>query len=365
VITGLSITNFKRFRRADLELGKLTVLTGVNGGGKSTVVQALNLVHQCELAGQNFVPLTGCPGLDLGQAADVLAAGAASDEIEVSLVRSPPGKWTFGTGSNPEATRLDVLARPSDPFPPVGARDASFTYLAAERLGPRAAHPTSPWAEGSVAVGEDGRFVAHALALSDRSVPVERRHHDAASVLLRPQVEAWMTGLVGPLQIEARFVSRTGLATIYVHAGGFEAEWMLLTNTGFGISYSLPIVVAGLSVPRGGLLIVDSPEAHLHPAAQSAMGQFLSIVAASGVQVIVETHSDHVLNGVRRAIAGELCADDGEPLRHSDAVVYYFGREADPIPLAISASGALSDWPAGFFDQMEIDLGFINRRKRK
>ncbi|WP_067830331.1 DUF3696 domain-containing protein [Nocardia inohanensis] len=357
MITGISISNFKRFRHAQLDLGRLTVLTGVNGGGKSTVVQALNLVHQCELAKQTFVPLSGCPGLDLGQASDVLSADAASDEIEVTLFDPEPRIWRF-SGHNPDATRLDVSERPDELVTNIGDRGTAFTYLAAERIGPRAAHPMSPWAEDGVQVGEDGRFVAHALALFDRPVEEDRRHPDAASILLRPQVEAWMSSLVGPLQLDARLVPRTGLATVHVHAGGFEAEWMLLSNTGFGISYSLPIVVAGLSVPVGGLLIVDSPEAHLHPSAQSALGWFLTMVAHSGVQVMIETHSDHVLNGVRRAIAS------GDSLPHGDAVVHYFGRGSSPATLTINARGAMSDWPAGFFDQMEIDLGFINRRKR-
>ncbi|WP_405179433.1 DUF3696 domain-containing protein [Nocardia sp. NBC_01377] len=365
MIGRIGLTNFKRFRDAEFDLGRLTVLTGVNGGGKSTVIQALNLVQQCSRAGQRITPLSGLPGLDLGQASDVLSASASADEISILLETSERNLWRFGIGNNPEATCLQVIEHPATPPFPIGCRGAEFTYLAAERMGPRIAHPTSPWWSGGVAVGEDGRYVAHALADSDRPIAEGRRHPTAASVLLPAQVEAWMSRLVGPIQIDARLVPRTGLATVHVHAGGFESEWMLLTNTGFGISYSLPIVVAGLSVPEGGLLIIDSPEAHLHPAAQSTLGQFLAIVAASGVQVLIETHSDHILNGIRRAIANEVAVSEGlPPLDHADAVVHYFGRDRDPDRLTIGPDGKMSAWPEGFFDQMEIDLGFINRRRR-
>lgn len=59
---------------------------------------------------------------------------------------------------------------------------------------------------------------------------------------------------------------------------------------GFGLSYALPIVVGGLVAAKDGLLIVENPEAHLHPQGQSNMGQFLAWLAGKGVQVIVETH---------------------------------------------------------------------------
>lgn len=360
MIDGLTITNFKRFLNLELSFRDLTVLTGVNGGGKSTVVQALNLIHQSESTRDDYVPLTGCPGLDLGQATDVLAAGASSEFIRMRLTSTGvQNEWYFTGTDNSDAARLKIASRPKHPIPPIGSRGAAFTYLSAERLGPRTSHPTSPLMEDGAAVGEDGRFVAHALALSDRTeVSEARRRDNAATALLRHQVEAWMSLIVGPIQIEARVVPRTGLATLYVHAGGFEDEWMLLTNTGFGISYVLPIVVAGLSVPKDAILIVDSPEAHLHPAAQSVLGQFLTTMAASGVQVIIETHSDHILNGIRRTIAGE------GSLSHDAAVVYYFGHHPKPFQLTIGPHGGMSEWPEGFFDQIEEDLRFINRRRR-
>ena len=79
------------------------------------------------------------------------------------------------------------------------------------------------------------------------------------------------------------------------------ADRMRPTNMGFGVSYALPVITAGLLAPAGSLLVVENPEAHLHPAGQSRVGRFLAHLAASGVQVVAETHSDHVLNGVRLA----------------------------------------------------------------
>jgi predicted ATPase len=105
------------------------------------------------------------------------------------------------------------------------------------------------------------------------------------------------------------------------------------------------------------MLIVENPEAHLHPAGQSRLGRFLARVAGSGVQVIVETHSDHVLNGVRLAAV----ADSSVPA--NDVIVHFFDGDT-VLPIDLGARGDLSAWPTGFFDQIEDDLGRLARARR-
>jgi len=79
-------------------------------------------------------------------------------------------------------------------------------------------------------------------------------------------------------------------------------------HVGFGLTQVFPILVAVLSAPPGDILLIENPEVHLHPAGQALMGQFLADVARAGVQVILETHSDHVLNGIRRPVKAERLA---------------------------------------------------------
>ena len=80
--------------------------------------------------------------------------------------------------------------------------------------------------------------------------------------------------------------------------------------------------------------MVENPEAHLHPSAQAAMGEFLAISAASGIQVILETHSDHVLNGIRRAVKKGL-------ITHHDVAIHFFTGE---VPV-----GSTRNFDAGAF----------------
>jgi predicted ATPase len=123
-------------------------------------------------------------------------------------------------------------------------------------------------------------------------------------------------------------------------------------------SYALPIIVAGLLTLPGDMLLVENPEAHLHPAGQSKLGRFLANVAGNGTQVVVETHSDHVLNGARLAIAQD------NSLPASDMIVNYFDHDG-PISININDRGELDHWPTGFFDQIEADLGGLARARQR
>ncbi len=98
------------------------------------------------------------------------------------------------------------------------------------------------------------------------------------------------------------------------------------TNVGFGITYVLPILVAILSSRAGALLLIENPEAHLHPKGQAEMGALLARAASCGIQVLIETHSDHVLNGIR------VATHDGiiEP---QDIQLHYFQwKEREGLP---------------------------------
>jgi predicted ATPase len=158
------------------------------------------------------------------------------------------------------------------------------------------------------------------------------------------------------VQIDTEAFIGTSLTALKFRTG---EDWIKPTNMGFGITYALPVVLAGLSGCKEGLLVVENPEAHLHPSGQSQMGIFLARMAAAGLQVIVETHSDHVLNGIRRAVGEQ------KVLLHTDVVVHYFDVETpEPQALSISPNGAISSWPRGFFDQFQIDVAALTKIRR-
>jgi len=125
------------------------------------------------------------------------------------------------------------------------------------------------------------------------------------------------------------------------------------THVGFGLTYTLPIIVALVATPPGGVVLIENPEAHVHPRGQAALGELMCRAADGGVQVLLETHSDHVLNGVRLAVKRKLID------RHS-LQLHFFSRQNDGTMIiespVVEAEGRLSRWPEGFFDQWDVDL---------
>ncbi len=206
-----------------------------------------------------------------------------------------------------------------------------------------------------------GENVASLLLEYERQPVHEKLEHPSAPKLrFLKQVEAWLAEFAPDTELRVAANAELGKAALRFKHGGVRAEWLRPGNIGFGVTYCLPIVVAALLAQTDSLLIVDSPEAHLHPSAQSAMGRFLSLVASTGAQVIVETHSDHILNGVRLA-----SLQDGRAPHREKIVINHLSRRGRPVvsPIIINANGELSHRPQDFFDQTEKDLAEIVKRR--
>jgi predicted ATPase len=369
VIRSLSIENFKAFRKSQFDLSALTVLTGMNSTGKSTVIQALLLAQLAAECDDGRVPLNGPYGLALGEAMNVLHASADEQLITLQLIGDSGIEKIHLSVPNDRSLALDMVM-PTSPTDRNRQRDGHVdTYLSAERLGPRDLLEIAVSTESRISVGHQGQYTAHALAQSERLVLASGLLHpdtekDGISVTLEAQAQAWLSSIVRPVQFEARWLPGVGAATIRFRdltvAGGISAEWSRPANVGFGLSYALPVIVAALMAVPGSLLLIENPEAHLHPAGQSQIGQFLARIAASGVQVVVETHSDHVVNGIRLATASEI-----GPLTPESVAIHFFGPERTHSTVRIQGSGALSEWPQGFFDQADSDLAELSRLKRR
>jgi predicted ATPase len=102
------------------------------------------------------------------------------------------------------------------------------------------------------------------------------------------------------------------------------------------------------------LLLIENPEAHLHPRGQALLGRLCALAASGGAQVLVETHSDHILNGIRLAVKrGELDA--------ASTIMHFFDRVPNVLQprlstVEVSPDGMIDQWPTGFFDQWEHSI---------
>ena len=128
-----------------------------------------------------------------------------------------------------------------------------------------------------------------------------------------------------------------------------SSQCVSLTNVGVGVSQVLPILILGLLAPRGSIVILEQPELHLHPAIQSRLGDFLIALSRIGKQIVIETHSEHLVNRLRLHIArGRLHKDD--------ASVLFLGRDSEGThvtPIQLDETGFIENWPVGFFDESE------------
>lgn len=368
MINSIRVKGFKPYVDERLELSPLTVLTGMNGSGKTSLLQAIFLACSASKSEDKTVGINGPFGLELGTAGDVLNRNSQNPiEISTNDTEARESIWRFEVPSD-SALYLNIKEAPRLIPQAFSGNTRAFTYLCAERLGPRGASKTSTLPENELEVGIQGEYCAHLLAvLGDRSMQSTDRFHPNYSErvprLLKYEVEQWLSEIARPIEVNGERQPASTVAGLWYRIPG--SEMVRSTNMGFGITYALPIILAGLVAVEGGIMVVENPEAHLHPAGQSRMGVFLAWLAGKGVQVIVETHSDHVLNGMRRAIA------EHSYISASSSIVHFFSQTEDDefktnsVPLRFEANGSVSNWPKGFFDQYQIDVATLGQIRRR
>jgi predicted ATPase len=287
MIVSAEIRGFKRFAHERFQMAPLTVLAGLNGAGKTSLLQAIMLSAEASKSSSTAISLNGPFGLELGTAEDVLNWTSKSPiEILIGSTENEIANWQLIVPSE-EALYLDIAERPVNLPKAFSGAPRGFTYLSAERLGPRGFTAASPLPEAELEVGVQGEFCAHVLSvLGDRVMETLDRMHPlyelARPRLLKYEVEEWLSEITRPIEVNGERPSGSTVTELRFRSPG--SNWVRSTNMGFGITYSLPIILAGLIAEKGGLLVVENPEAHLHPAGQSRMGVFLAWLAGKGVQ---------------------------------------------------------------------------------
>lgn len=366
MIKNLTLQNFKCFLKESIDFSSLTLFSGINGAGKSTIIQLLLLLRQSHLQGrlEKGLSLQG-DLLHVGRAKDALNEIANNDIISANIKwgNDINAAWTFNASEDSDF--LPIITSENNPDQETIYRTSlfskGFNYISAERVGPRAVNQKDDYIVNEYkSVGMAGEFTANFLsAYGNNEIPNDLRYHEKAiSRTLKANTEAWLNEISNKIRInpeEYLGTDQVRLTFSYETPSGSSSGYRA-TNVGFGLSYVLPIIVTVLSANPGDLIIIDTPEAHLHPRGQSKIGELLARAAKSGVQVIIETHSDHVLNGVRLAIYDDI-------IRAQETIFYYLSRElkqdeliTEVHRLNIDASGRFEYWPSGFFDEWNINL---------
>ena len=377
----IELTNFKCFDSLELTCAPVTLLCGLNGMGKSSVLQALLVLRQSAVSGeldQGHLVLSG-ELASLGTGRDVLFEGAESDVVAFELHDSTASEscclaFDYARGADQLSADLvavsDNLVRPQIEravcrgIPPLGGRwreipplGGHLVYLGAERLGPRKLYDRSEVFARHGNLGTRGEYAwnylyarqSETMASADPRCP----EHSAGRQML-DVVDHWLQEVtpgahVGLSDIQDADSVIAGFS--FERPDDVASRWYRTTNVGFGLSYTLPVLMA-LLAPSGSLCLIENPEAHLHPRGQTRLAELAVRASLAGVQVIAETHSDHFMDGVRIAVRNGL-------IRPEDVAFHYFERDGGRTIVSspcIAADGRLSEWPAGFFDQHEDNL---------
>jgi predicted ATPase len=133
---------------------------------------------------------------------------------------------------------------------------------------------------------------------------------------------------------------------------------VLITDVGFGVSQILPVLTLCYYVPEGSTLLVEQPEIHLHPSVQAGLADvFIDAVKSRGIQIILESHSEHLLRRLQRRIAEEIISNE-------EATLYFCDIKAGTsalTPLQLNMFGEIANWPTGFFGDEFSEIAAITK----
>jgi len=366
MISHIHIKNFKSLKDVDFVMNNLTLIAGKNNVGKSSLIQVLLLLRQSyeKRTLLEYGLLLQGDYIKIGKGKAALSNDTNEDYFQFRIDWEDNFnldlKYKYVANSDLQPfSKGEINKYNEKSLSKKSLFNKNFTYLSADRIIPQTTYPVSDYHVNHLkSLGIKGEYTAHYLA-ENENLPVNKVfcHPKSSSNNLLSQVNAWMSEISSGIKIGTKIIeeiNNVSLTYEFLTENGYTDKFTPI-NVGFGLTYVLPIITALLSSKAGDLLLIENPEAHLHPAGQSVMGKLIGLVAESDVQIFVETHSDHILNGVRVAVAQKDISKDNISL-------IYFSKDEELQQHAtittpfLDEKGRLDEWPRGFFDEWDIQL---------
>ena len=391
MIEQIELENFKCVPRIPFLLKRINLFTGYNGRGKSSVLQSLLMMSQSvkkdQLNSLERLHLNGML-IELGDFDEILTDDRQNNfNINLSLKNNDKvHELNFGYQLSDDDIKVGELCKciidDDDYFDTVGGNEQQETgqsslikqfpsyinstlgmsnvhYVSADRLGPVKFVEKMEIPEYH-RVGKKGSLTINTLSTCKEKIPAGMVPFptDRQEYSLQEAASQWIDYIMngGSVTVNGnKGKERTSTLSIEFQfkqnpdGRGFQSY-----NVGFGYSYVLPIVVTALIAQKGNIVIVENPEAHLHPQAQARIAFMLAKLAARDVQVFVETHSEHIVNAFRlAALKAEY------EVSNEDMNIFFFDTDYSVKTLHIEPTGRIPDWPKGFFDQYQKELAEI------
>lgn len=382
MIQSIELKNFKSIKKKNFPLRNLNVLLGLNGQGKSSFIQSLLVLRQSDKLEQGELKLNGGDNglINIGTTKDALYQYSKNDDLSIIIEFDNGKKHQMDFEYKIDADVFKQKNLKKNIYNEVEESidknqslfNSDFQYLNAQRIEPKSINITS-YSNVVEAnnIGKYGQYTAHYIELraNDPVVFENILHKDSTIVdsftgktiinnTLINQINLWLGEISPGVNVRTTKISSDYVLLEYVfkqptygNTNRYKPE-----NVGFGISYALHVVTALLTARPGQLVIIENPESHIHPRGQAEMGKLIALLAQNDVQIIVETHSDHILNGIRVGVKEKKLDKDR-------AIVFYFEKVVEATEqyskitnIKLDKNGELSEYPAGLLDEWSNQL---------
>jgi len=390
MINKIDIYNFKSIKGKSFKLRNLNVLLGLNGQGKSSFIQTLLMLRQSggSIINGGDLVLNGNQ-IHIGTSKDAIYQFAGKNEnLSINLAFSSddeiklifdymPGSDVFTQSIINAILRTYIDADGSIKTDSISFRNESifnkkFQYLNANRVNPESIHRknyTSVISDSNI--GSTGEYTVDYIdTKGDEEIHFDNCIHpktitstnkEGGKIIdkrLKNQVNLWMGEISPSINIRTTNVSSDLVKLEFEFEQPTYGKTMPFKpeNVGFGISYALHVVVALLKAKKDDLIIIENPESHIHPRGQAELGKLIALVAQNQVQIIIETHSDHLVNGIRVAVKEQSVLSDRIVLFYFEKKITVSEQYSEITDIFIDKNGELSNYPDNLLDEWSNQL---------
>lgn len=333
MITKVTLTGFKCFDHEEVEFRNLTLLTGLNSSGKSSLIQALLL----SIKGHSLV-----------------LQKKIGDFGDIKNKYTNPENITIAIELDAKKPLVTTIERNISSFTNI---DKNLLYLSADRSAISSLNQQKNFnLEDNF--DPNGIYSAAHFEINKLNRLNELlQKSEADSQTLDGQLNYWLAYIMErDISFDTENVQSAVEAFYKIEKINDKIK---PENIGTGISYLVSILITALQAQENSILIVENPEIHLHPKAQSRLGKFFVFIANAGVQVIIETHNDHIINSIcYQQFRGKIDSEN--------VLIQYKKSTKEPFESIRIKNGQFENidgenrFPEGFFDATLKEIFEIN-----
>ncbi|GGE11055.1 hypothetical protein GCM10007275_02810 [Jeotgalicoccus coquinae] len=348
MLTKITVKNFKSFDESTLELSDFNLITGMNSAGKSTLIQALLLsIQNISNEGKDY--LNGHL-ISLGMFSDIRNFLKNAKNISIKLYDEEDEYIELYFEEIDGYVALEINNNSTNLFEYLNQKNKKIRYLSSKRIGFQDIYSTNY--DNFNDIGIFGEYAIDFYE-NNKTFPIEKDlvRDKTIGTTLELQLGFWLKYIMN-----SRLSTENISGTDYIKAEFAHGNNRLVRpkNIGSGLSYIISILVSGLTSKKGDLNIIENPEIHLHPKAQSRLTEFLTFISDKGIRYIIETHSDHIFNGMRKAINKDI-------INTKSLNTYFFSLDNKTSctytkKIEFDDRGNVLNHIPGLFDQFDDDL---------